>query len=557
LDADHEEDTPLRFRALHTIIGQGTLPRPADRTVEDELHFISAEEPSSFRKAEQQECWRKEMEEEMQSIVDNHTWDLVELPRGHRAIGLKWVFKVKQDEAGRVVRYKARLIAKGYMQQASIDYDEVFAPVARIESVRLLLALAAHKGWEVHHMDVKSAFLNDDLQEEVYVSQPAGFIISGAEDKVLRLHKALYGLKQTPRAWNAKFDTTMGSLGFQRSCSEHGIYTRTRGGHRLIVGVYVDDLVISGADREEMLAFKAEMQDIFKMSDLGLLSYYLGIEVSQGPGGINLSQGAYANKLLERSGLQDCNPAATPMEQRLKMWKDSTTPEVNATEYRRIIGGLKYLIHTRPDLACSVGFLIRFMERPHEEHLAAVKRVLRYIAGTRGHGLYYTRGDGAPAKLMGYSDADLAGDVDQRKSTSGIAFFLNNSPITWQSSKQKVVALSSCEAEYIAAANAACQGVWLARLLGDFVDSAPELKVDNMSAIALTKNPVFHDRSKHIDVRYHFIRECVEKNRVSVEHISTEAQLVDILTKALGRVRFQELCAMIGVKNINGNSVKV
>jgi hypothetical protein len=158
---------------------------------------------------------------------------------------------------------------------------------------------------------------------------------------------------------------------------------------------------------------------------------------------------------------------------------------------------------------------------------------------------------------MGYSDADLAGDVDQRKSTSGIAFFLNNSPITWQSSKQKVVALSSCEAEYIAAANAACQGVWLARLLGDFVDSAPELKVDNMSAIALTKNPVFHDRSKHIDVRYHFIRECVEKNRVSVEHISTEAQLVDILTKALGRVRFQELCAMIGVKNINGNSVKV
>jgi hypothetical protein len=165
------------------------------------------------------------MKEEMQSIVDNHTWDLVELPRGHRAIGLKWVFKVKRDEAGRVVRYKARLVAKGYVQQAGIDYDEVLAPVARVDSVRLLLALAAHKGWEVHHMDVKSAFLNGDLQEEVYVSQPAGFITNGAEDKVFRLHKALYGLKQAPRAWNAKFDTTMGSLGFRRSCSEHGIYT--------------------------------------------------------------------------------------------------------------------------------------------------------------------------------------------------------------------------------------------------------------------------------------------------------------------------------------------
>jgi hypothetical protein len=215
----------------------------------------------------------------------------------------------------------------------------------------------------------------------------------------------------------------MASLGFQRSSSEHGVYTRTRGESRLIVGVYVDDLVITGYGNKDILLFKDEMKSIFKMSDLGLLSYYLGIEVSQGPGGINLCQAAYAEKFLERNGLLGCNPTATPMEPRLKMGRESSTPEVNATEYRRIIGGLRYLIHTRPDLAFSVGFLSRFMEKPHEEHLVAVKRILRYVAGTHDHGLCYTRGDGEPAKLIGYSDADLAGDIDQRKSTTGIVFF--------------------------------------------------------------------------------------------------------------------------------------
>jgi hypothetical protein len=222
-------------------------------------------------------------------------------------------------------------------------------------------------------MDVKSAFLNGDLKEEVYVSQPAGFIIDGAEHKVLRLRKVLYGLKQAPRAWNAKFDTAMASLGFQRSSSEHGVYTRTRGESRLIISVYVDDLVITGYGNQDILLFKDEMKSIFKMSDLGLLSYYLGIEVSQGPSGIKLCQAAYAEKLLERNSLLGCNPAATPMEPRLKMGRESSTPEVNAPEYRRIIGGLWYLIHTRPDLAFSVGFLSRFMEKPYEEHLVTVK----------------------------------------------------------------------------------------------------------------------------------------------------------------------------------------
>jgi hypothetical protein len=209
------------------------------------------------------------MEEEMKSIEDNHTWELVDLPRGHRAIGLKWVFKAKRDERRLIVKHKARIVAKGYVHQQGVDYEEVFAPVARIESVRLLLALAAQKHWEVHHMDVKSAFLNGDLKEEVYVKQPPGFVIAGKEEKVLCLRKALYGLRQAPRAWNAKLDTTMVSLGFQRSRSEHAIYVRGS----LIIGVYVDDLVISGSKKEEIGQFKAEMKESFRMSDLGLLSY--------------------------------------------------------------------------------------------------------------------------------------------------------------------------------------------------------------------------------------------------------------------------------------------
>lgn len=293
------------------------------------------------------------------------------------------------------------------------------------------------------------------------------------------------------------------------------------------------------------------------MSDLGLLSYYLGIEVHQGHNGITLRQAAYATKLLERSGMQDCNSALAPMETRLKLSKDSNSPTVNATEYRRVIGGLRYLVHTRPDLAFAVGYLSRFMEKPHEVHLAAVKRLLRYVAGTREHGLHYTKQEGA-LRLVGYSDADMAGDIDTRRSTSGVIFFLGTSPITWQSAKQKVVAMSSCEAEYIAAAIAARQGVWLVRLLFDLVrvePGAPRLKVDNQSAIALIKNPVFHDRSKHIETKYHYIRDCVDRGRIAVEKVSTERQLADILTKALGRVRFQELRVMIGVYNLQGDSV--
>jgi hypothetical protein len=304
------------------------------------------------------------------------------------------------------------------------------------------------------------------------------------------------------------------SLGFQKSEAEHGVYNRGTGKARLIVGVYVDDLIITGCSG--INNFKVEMRKNFSMSDLGLLSYYLGLEVQQTEDGIRIGQAAYAAKLVERSGLSDCNVCAVPMESRLKLSKESECPPVDATEYRSLVGGLRYLMNTRPYITFAVNYVSRFLEKPKEDHRAAVKHLLRYVAGTLNLGLFYRRGSKHGHQLFGYSDSDYAGDIDDRKSTSGMLYCLGSSPITWNSGKQKVVALSSCEAEYIAVAYGACQGVWLARLLKNLVGGKPEaptLRIDNKSAIDLAKNPVHHERSKHIETKFHYIRECVEDGK--------------------------------------------
>ncbi|WVZ81518.1 hypothetical protein U9M48_028885 [Paspalum notatum var. saurae] len=417
-----------------------------------------------------------------------------------------------------------------------------------METVRVVLAVAANRGWSVHHMDVKSAFLNGELAEEVYVAQPLGFTAAGHEGKVLRLHKALYGLRQAPRAWNMKLDTSLHELGFTRSKCEHGLYVRGAEASRLVVGVYVDDLIITGEINKEIDSFKLQMKKLFKMSDLGPLSYYLGIEVKQGVRGIELRQSAYALKLLEKAGLSGCNACATPMDVRLKLSKASMSPlEDDPTMYCSIIGSLWC---STPDLSFSVGYLSRFMEGPRKDHMAAVKHPLCYVAGTINYGLWYSGGGGGEIRLLGYSDSDLAGDVNDRKSTTGLIFYLGANPVTWLSQKQRVVALSSCEAEFIAGAAAACQATWLGRLVEDVTGkkaSPPRLKMDNMAAIALSKNPVLHDQSKHIDTKFHFIRECVDRGDINVEFVGTKEQLVDILTKPLGKTLFQELPERMGV----------
>ncbi|WVZ50881.1 hypothetical protein U9M48_002088 [Paspalum notatum var. saurae] len=396
-----------------------------------------------------------------------------------------------------------------------------------MESVRLVLALAATHGWNVHHMDVKSAFLNGELKEEVLVKQPLGFIVTAQEHKVLRLRKALYGLRQAPRAWNIKLDESLTRLRFARCETEHALYTRWAKRGQLVVGVYVDDLVVTGASEQDVNASKQEMKKLFRLSNLGLLTYYLGIEVEKGTDSITLYQSAYAQKLLERSGMAGCRANKTPMEEKIKLSKESSAAKVDATNYRSIVGGPRYLVHTRPDLAFAVGFVSRFMEDPHEDHLTAVKHLLRYVAGTMDYGIVYPRHGGGKVELTGYSDSDMGGDLDGRKSTSGLIFFLDGCPISWQSQKRRL----------------------LQEITGED-HRAPVLRVNNQSAIELAKNLVLHDRSKHIDIWFHFIRDCVNGGRIILGHVGTSQQLADILTKPLGQKRLVQLMVKIGFEEI-------
>ncbi|GKA09506.1 zinc finger, CCHC-type containing protein [Tanacetum coccineum] len=416
------DDTPVRgFKNLTEIYKNA-------REVETETLLFTEEEPRNYKEASTDKKWIEAMKIELDSINKNNTWTLTTLPINQKAIGLKWVYKAKRDAKGKIIKYKARLVAKGYVQEQGIDFDEVFAPVARIETVRLILALAAYHGWQVHHLDVKSAFLHGDLKEEVYVTQPEGFIQQGNSGKVYKLTKALYGLRQAPRAWNMKLDQTLKSLDFKKCNLEQAVYTKRSKTSTLIVGVYVDDLIITGTPRKEIDLFKSQMEDKFEMSDLGLLAYYLGIEVTQTGGEITIKQTGYINKILKETSMTDSNDTKIPMDPGTKLVKAEDGNSVDATYYRSLIGSLRYLLHTRPDLSYSVGLLSRFMQDPKDHHLKAVKQVIRYIKGTKEHGIIYKKEGGC--KIIGYSDSSYGINTDQGKGTTGIVFYFGESPIS-------------------------------------------------------------------------------------------------------------------------------
>jgi hypothetical protein len=308
-------------------------------------------------------------------------------------------------------------------------------------------------------------------------------------------------------------DSELTRLSFIRNPLKHAVYRRSEKNGYVLVGVYVDDLIITGSSSANIDAFKREMMKSFSRSDLGLLSYYLGIQMDQKVGETTLCQGVYTLKILEQAGMKGCNLCHVPMENKLKLSKNDKTELVDKTKYRSIVGSLRYLVNTRPDIAYAVGIVSRYMKEPRASHWAAVKQILRYLARTVNFGCVYKKLNSTEPMLVGFSDNDLIGDIDDQKSTSGSVFLLGTSLVTWASQKQRVVALSSYEAEYIASASVACQGIWLSRLLGELLGvKAPKVKllVDNRSTIVLGNNPHHHDRSKHIDTRYHFVRECVE-----------------------------------------------
>jgi hypothetical protein len=540
-------------RGIPTPIRMGSLRDVYERTEEEETNlfcFYADHEPLTFQEAVEEECWRSAMEEEIHAIQKNDTWELSALPPKKKTIGVKWVYKIKQTADGGVDRYKARLVAKGYKQKYGIDYEEVFAPVARLDTVRLLISLAAHHSWKIYQLDVKSAFLNGVLEEEVYVEQPEGFISQGEEDKVYRLKKALYGLKQAPRAWNARIDDYLQQNGFIKCPYEHSVYMKTDDkGEFLILCLYVDDLLFTGSSEKMFAEFKQSMFKEFEMTDNGLMSYFLGIEVKQENDGIFISQKKYMREILKKFKMDSCNAVNTPVATGLQLSKEGEGKSVDSTMYKSLVGSLRYLTMTRPDILYGVGLVSRYMETPRESHWLAAKRILRYIKGTLNFGLFYTYGESAD--LVGYSDSDWGGDQDERKSTTGHVFYLGSTVFSWTSKKQAIVALSSCEAEYVAISSAVCEAIWLRNLLESLNHTQEKftvIYVDNKSAIKLSKNPVQHGRSKHIDTRFHFLRDHVKQKTIELEYCDTKEQVADIFTKPLPVAPFNMLREMLGMK---------
>jgi hypothetical protein len=419
--------------------------------------------------------------------------------------------------------------------------------VARYSSIRAVISLAAEKGWRVHQMDVKTAFLNGVVEEEVYVEQPEGFEVGSRETHVCRLRRALYGLKQAPRAWYSRIDSYLREMGFQWSEADPNLYFLA-GEKPLILVLYVDDLFLTG-DEQLIADCKVNLAAKFEMKDLGLMHYFLGLEVWQMDGRFFLGQGKYAVEILRRFRMMDCRPMSTPLVTNWRKIDASDSKTVDPTVYRQLIGSLMYLVNTRPDISFAVNSLSQFMVDPRRVHWIVVKHVLRYLRGTVEYGLLYERSGGVT--LAGFTDVDWAGCAEDRKSTSGCCFSIGSSIISWFSRKQRSMALSSAKAEYMAASLAACEALWLRKLLLGLFRQELEATVihcDNQSCIKLSENPVFHDRSKHIDIRYHFIRDCVQRGAVRLDYIQTDEQMEDIFTKALSRQKFEKFRDQMGLR---------
>ncbi|GKC31858.1 retrovirus-related pol polyprotein from transposon TNT 1-94 [Tanacetum coccineum] len=412
-------------------------------------------EAKNFKSVVIEDCWFEAIQDEIHEFNRLQVKELVPPLNCAVVIAIKWIHKVKLDEYGDVLKNKARLVAKGYRQEEGIDFEESFAPVARLEAIRIFIANAASKNMTVYQMDVKTAFLNGELKEEVYVSQPEGFVDPDHPHHVYRLKKALYGLKQAPRAWYDTLSKFLLAKGFSKGVVDPTLFIRRTGKHILHVQIYVDDIIFASTDPRDCDRFSNEMSSKFQMSMMGQMSFFLGLQISQSPGGIFLNQAKYANEILKKFGLDKCDPVDTPMMERSKLDEDHSGFPVDQTRYRSMIGSLMYLTASRPDLVFAVCMCARYQSKPTKKHLEAVKRVFRYLQGTINMGLWYPK-DTAMA-LTAYAYADHAGCQDTRRSTSGCAQFLGDKLVSWSSKKQTSTSISSTEAEYIAISGCCAQ----------------------------------------------------------------------------------------------------
>uniref|UniRef100_A0A2N9J182 Integrase catalytic domain-containing protein n=1 Tax=Fagus sylvatica TaxID=28930 RepID=A0A2N9J182_FAGSY len=524
---------PMQTRSKHGIF----KPKIYHTISTDYTHI----EPPTYQLASKYPQWCTAMDEEFSALQRQHTWSLVPPPIGKNIVGCKWVFKLKRNSDGSISRYKARLVAKGFHQQYGIDFEETFSLVVKPLTVRLILALAVTYNWPLRQLDVRNAFLHGVLKEEVYMMQPPGYVASNQPQHVCKLQKSIYGLKQAPRAWFESFTTQLLSLGFQASSADSSLFTYKAGSVIAFLLLYVDEILLTGNNSSFITQLIHALSKVFELKYMGSLSYFLGLQIQRSTKGLTITQTKYATDLLTKHNMVHCSPCKTPCVPHVRLSAHCGQPIVDVHAYRSLVGALHYLTFTRPDISFAVHQVCQFMNAPSDIHLTAAKRILRYLRGTLDHGLFYTLG---PISLSVFSDADWVGDPNDRRSTSGLLVYLGHNPITWSAKKQLTVSRSSTEAEYRALASASAEVCWLHTLvkdLGLYLYDPPVLWCDNVSALAIASNPVFHARTKHIEVDFHFIRERVLRKDLQVKFVSTVDQLADIFTKGLSSHRFQEL----------------
>ncbi|KAJ9551831.1 hypothetical protein OSB04_015876 [Centaurea solstitialis] len=493
--------------------------------------------------------WEHAMKEEMGSLNKNKTWELTKLPRDKKALQNKWVFRIKEEHDGSK-RYKARLVVKGFQQKKGIDYNEIFSPVVKMTTIRLVLSIVAAEGLHLEQLDVKTAFLHGDLDEDIYMAQPEGFQVVGKEDWVCKLKRSLYGLKQAPRQWYLKFDNFMERTGYRRCEMDHCCYVKKFKGSYIILLLYVDDMLIAGSDMKKISKLKKQMSEEFEMKDLGPAKQILGMSIARNKkdGSLTLSQEKYIGKALERFKMNDekTKPRNTPLGSHFRLTKDQSPrseeekADMADVPYASAIGSLMYaMVCTRPDIAHAVGVVSRFMSDPGREHWEAVKWLLRYLKGTSNMGLCFK---GKDSVLRGYTDADLGGSKKTFKSTTGYIFTVGGTAVSWMSRLQKSVALSTTEAEYMAVAEASKELVWLKTFLEELGKKQADysLYCDNESVVKLAKNPVYHGKTKHIGMRYHFVRGLISDGTMNLMNISGAKNPADMFTKsvALDKLKF-------------------
>lgn len=483
------------------------------------------------------EQWRKAMDDEMRSLEENKTYSLTQLPPGKHAVGGRWVYALKSDIDGSD-KYKARFVAKGYSQKAGSDYEETFSPTADMTSVRVIMQKAAQENLVLHQMDVKTAYLHAPIDCEIYMEQPQGYEKESetGENMVCKLHKSLYGLKQSGRNWNLMLHTYLSENGFEQNPADHCVYMREKHDGKVILLIWVDDLIIAASNEDVLKSVKRMLAERFKMKDLGRLNHFLGIDFNQTEGQVKMSQKRYVNKILERFEMQDCKPRETPCEPKLEYSEDANKMK-EPRKYREAVGSLIYLSTcTRPDLSFVVSKLSQHFAEPTEEHWSTVKHVFRYLKGTTEKELCFKGSNTERLGLRVYCDADWASDLTDRHSTTGYCVSMSegSSLISWKTRKQPTVALSTCEAEYMSLASAIQECIYLEQLLkgiDKYQYAQTKVYEDNQGTIALARNPVSRQRCKHIDIKYHFIRETVNSGRVILEYCPTEQMVADVLTK--------------------------